>query len=428
MNKSVTILHNFTEAICINCVHDKQKEIYAWLEEYEKIWTPLYTSVDIRDGGFKIAAIDTNLFPAGFNNLCEHGIEDSIGFMKAAIYKRVAGAKRILIVAEEHTRNTWYLENVRVLEEIVRKAGFDVKVATFLSVQPAFCEEAKSVDLETATGAHVKVYCFKRILNKIKSGEEKYDLIIMNNDLTTGIPDVLKEAHVPVYPSMYAGWHSRTKSQHFMYTNELMNEFAKIVNLDPWLFSSLFTTVDNVNINEDADRARVAGAAEQLFKDIKAKYAEHGITSKPFIFMKADAGTYGMGVLPIEDPKDILDLNRKEKNKLYKGKSSQVISRYLLQEGVPTIHEVEHQAGEVCIYQIDNNLVGGFYRFNKEKSSRQNLNSPGAEFQKICPHSQKYGDCAPHPNTNVFDIYRILARIAGIAASREIKQLEKAAQ
>jgi glutamate--cysteine ligase len=285
-----------------------------------------------------------------------------------------------------------------------------------------------SVDLETATGKVVKVYCFKRILNQIKSGQEKYDLIIMNNDLTTGIPDVLKEAKVPVYPSMYAGWHSRSKSQHFIYTNELMTELGKIVGVDPWLFSSLFTTVDNVNINDEADRARIAAAAEQLFKDIRAKYQEHGIDSKPFIFMKPDSGTYGMGVLPIEDPKDIINLNHRQKGKLYKGKNSQVITRYLLQEGVPTIHEIEHQAGEVCIYQIDNDLVGGFYRFNKEKNSRQNLNSPGAEFQKICPHSQQYGDCIPHPNTNVFDIYRILARVAGIAASREVRQLEKNAK
>ena len=135
-----------------------------------------------------------------------------------------------------------------------------------------------------------------------------------------------------------------------------------------------------------------------------------------------------MGVLPIENPKDILELNRKHRNKLHVGKGSQVITRYLLQEGVPTIHQIENQAGEVCIYQIDNNLVGGFYRFNKEKNSRESLNSPGMEFQKICPHSSKYGDCNPHPNVNVFDIYRILARIAGIAASREIKQLEKDAK
>src|SRR6266566_2179445 len=30
---------------------------------------PFYCSVDLRNSGFKLAPVDTNLFPAGFNNL-----------------------------------------------------------------------------------------------------------------------------------------------------------------------------------------------------------------------------------------------------------------------------------------------------------------------------------------------------------------------
>src|SRR4030065_626386 len=30
---------------------------------------PFYCSVDLRNAGFKLAPVDTNLFPAGFNNL-----------------------------------------------------------------------------------------------------------------------------------------------------------------------------------------------------------------------------------------------------------------------------------------------------------------------------------------------------------------------
>lgn len=426
----MAVSENFSGSLCVSCVHSKQQEIYSWLQERERIWTPFYTSVDIRDAGFKIAVVDTNLFPAGFNNLCEHGIIDAERLVQNAINKRVNGAKNILIVAEEHTRNTWYLENIRVLEEIIRKAGFNVKIATFLTVQPAFCEEATTnIELETATGKTVKIYCFKRILNRIKSGDEKFDLILLNNDLTTGIPDILKETNIPIYPSIHAGWHSRLKSEHFRYTNALMEEFAKIVNLDPWLFSCLSETVEDVDINNDADRKKLAAAAEKLFADIGAKYKQHGIEEKPFIFLKSDSGTYGMGVLSVESPAEILELNRKSRNNLHKGKSSQLITRFLLQEGVPTIHRIEENPSEVCIYQIDNNLVGGFYRFHTGKNPRESLNSPGGMgFKKICPHSNQYGDCNPHPNVNIFDIYRMLARIAGVATSCEIKSLEKKAQ
>ena len=37
----------------------------------EKVLVPLYTSVDLRVSDYKIAPVDTNVFPAGFNNLSE---------------------------------------------------------------------------------------------------------------------------------------------------------------------------------------------------------------------------------------------------------------------------------------------------------------------------------------------------------------------
>jgi len=49
---------------------DKQTDIEQW---FRKQWVaspaPFYTSVDLRNAGFKVAPVDTNIFPAGFNNL-----------------------------------------------------------------------------------------------------------------------------------------------------------------------------------------------------------------------------------------------------------------------------------------------------------------------------------------------------------------------
>jgi glutamate--cysteine ligase len=108
------------------------------------------------------------------------------------------------------------------------------------------------------------------------------------------------------------------------------------------------------------------------------------------------------------------------------GKDSQTITHFLLQEGVPTIHRIEENPCEVCVYQIDNNFVGGFYRSHTNKTPRESLNSPGGmSFQKMCPHLDKYGkDCGIDHNLNIFDIYRILGRIAGVAAGKEIMDLD----
>jgi glutamate--cysteine ligase len=422
----ISVNQNFSTTICVPCIQKLQENVHQWLLSREKIYTPIYTSVDIRDAGFKIAVVDTNLFPAGFNNLCEHGLVDAQDLIKNAILKRVPGATNILIVAEDHTRNTWYLENVRVLQEIITKAGFSAKIASFFTHDTTLCELGSgAVELETATGQTVKVYCFKRVLEKIQQNDADFDLILMNNDLSGGIPEALKEIKIPVFPSMHAGWHARLKSEHFRHTNALMKEFAYTVGLDPWQFSCLYEVADQIDVNTEADQKRLYQAAVKLFDDIQNKYREHHVDQKPFIFIKADSGTYGMGVVPIEDPQQILELNRKKRNDLLRGKDAKTITRFLLQEGVPTIHRFEDNPCEVCLYQIDNNFVGGFYRYHTSKSPRENLNSPGGMgFQKMCPHLDKYGkDCGIQHNLNIFDIYRILGRIAGVAAGEEIMDL-----
>ncbi len=427
MSIETTKSNLYINPLVLSRIRAQQSAVHAWLNSLEgSKELPLYSSVDIRDAGFKISVVDTNIFPAGFNNLCEHGLEDAVGLIKTAVLKRVPHCKDILIIAEEHTRNTWYLENIRILEQIILKAGFNAQIATFLTIQPDFCENANYAELETATGQPVRIYCLKKLLKKFEDRLQNYDLIILNNDLSTGIPEILKNAKIPIYPSIQAGWHSRQKSHHFKHTQELMEELSRIIGLDPWLFSAYYEIVDNVDINEEADRVRMFNCATALFERISKKYQKENINEKPYIVVKSDNGTYGMGVMAVEDPQEILDLNRKEKNKLHVGKGSRVIDRYLLQEGVPTIHHIDNLVSEICLYQIDNHVIGGFYRSHAHKGERENLNSQGAEFKRMCPHLKKYGhsDCCLDGEMNAFDIYRILARIAGIAAHREIIQLE----
>ena len=411
----------------LDTLNNRYSEIDAWLAQHEQSnELPLYSSVDIRDAGFKMSVVDTNLFPAGFNNLCEHGVADAAPALRKAILDRVENCESIMVIAEEHTRNAWYLENIRILKNIIEAAGFTVMIGTFLDVQPEFCNDCLSIELETATGETVKLYSMNRLCNKLGEGSCNFDLIIMNNDLTTGIPDILRDACAPIYPSISAGWHSRQKSHHFAHTADLMADFAEMAGVDPWLLTCLDQVIDDVDINDADHRERLQDSASDLFARITKKYDEHGIDSKPFIFLKADSGTYGMGVMPIEDPSELTSLNRRGRNKLAKGKSSQSINRYLLQEGVPTISSYGEQVAEACLYQIANTVVGGFYRMHDDKNVRENLNSKGMTFQAICPRLSKYGDCGAHTENNIFDVYRILARIAGIAAHREIIQLETA--
>ena len=48
---------------------NSRDQLESWWYAQSKLITLPYASVDVRDADFKVAPIDTNLFPAGFNNL-----------------------------------------------------------------------------------------------------------------------------------------------------------------------------------------------------------------------------------------------------------------------------------------------------------------------------------------------------------------------
>ena len=84
----------------------------------------------MRNAGFKVAPVDMNLFPAGFNNLNPDFMSLSIQAVQATFEHFHPKCNRILLLPESHTRNQFYLENLAVLQEILVKSGFDVRVGS----------------------------------------------------------------------------------------------------------------------------------------------------------------------------------------------------------------------------------------------------------------------------------------------------------
>ena len=51
---------------------DSMTDIEHWFRQnWQEHTPPFYGSVDLRNSGFKLAPVDMNLFPGGFNNLSE---------------------------------------------------------------------------------------------------------------------------------------------------------------------------------------------------------------------------------------------------------------------------------------------------------------------------------------------------------------------
>ena len=97
-----------------------------WLE-YS---APFYASVDLRNSGFKLTPVDTNLFPGGFNNLNPDFAPLTIQAISIAIEKVCPDVKQVLIIPENHTRNMFYLKNIFELTEIFKNAGIEVRIGS----------------------------------------------------------------------------------------------------------------------------------------------------------------------------------------------------------------------------------------------------------------------------------------------------------
>ncbi|HNE20169.1 MAG TPA: glutamate--cysteine ligase, partial [Turneriella sp.] len=297
-----------------NKIVARYAQIDEWLRSLEKD-VPIFMSADIRDAGFKIASIDANLYPAGFNNLDASFHPLAARHLKDALaHYNIPAGSRLLLISEEHTRNSFYLENIRALSGLLAAAGYSVEVATqFAIADESYVDNA--LELRTASGNTVRLYDPAYASARLAD----YSALIMNHDSSAGTADWIKNATIPVLPAWQAGWHSRSKARHFAHYRTLMNELAAIVGVDPWFFAPLDAHITGIDINSDADRAKVSEQAAGLLKQIQAKYDEYQIQEKPFVFLKSDHGTYGMAMLSFDSAGEILEINRKEKNKLFKG-------------------------------------------------------------------------------------------------------------
>ena len=113
-----------------------------WLQHQ----APFYASVDLRNSGYKIAPVDTNLFPGGFNNLNPDFLPLCIQAAMTAVEKLCPDAKNVLLIPENHTRNKFYLQNVAVLSYVLRQAGLNVRIGTLLP------EITQAIEIELPEG------------------------------------------------------------------------------------------------------------------------------------------------------------------------------------------------------------------------------------------------------------------------------------
>ncbi|EGV38051.1 glutamate--cysteine ligase [Neisseria weaveri] len=423
-----------------------QPKIEAWFRsKWASHRPPFYGSVDIRNSGYKMASIDMNLFPGGFNNLNPNFIPLAAVAAQDAVERACKEAKSVLIVPENHTRNTFYLQNVYSLSSILRSAGFEVRLG---SLNP---DIAEPTEFQTALGDKILLEPLLRTRERVHLADGFSPcVVLLNNDLSGGVPDILKGVNQTVLPPLHGGWTTRRKTTHFGAYNKVAAEFAELIGMDEWQINPYFEQISGLDFQEREGEDALADAVERMLAKIQAKYDEKGIDDKPFVIVKADAGTYGMGVMSVKSADEVRSLNRKNRNKMAKVKEGLEVSEVIVQEGIYTYETLNGAVAEPVVYMMDRFVIGGFYRVHEGRGADENLNASGMLFvplEQSIPSVSSSGDAdpevlaackrvfeqwdrlgmpsasdAPDCECNRLYVYGVMARLSLLAASLELEQ------
>ncbi len=396
-----------------NLYDTRGDEVEDWLAQQREIAEPFfYTSVDLRHSGLRLAPVDTNLFPAGFNNLSPAARVRATRQITSYMAEHFPTAKNILIVPENHTRNLAYFDNLATLQELFLASGLSVKIGNL-----TLANEEK---FTSATGAGITQYPLVKTADKLTIGDGfTPDIIIMNNDMTAGIPDILLGVAQPIIPPTKMGWFQRRKSTHFAEYAKLIADFSSKFAIDPWLLCAQSHQCGRVDFKDKNSLTCLAKSVDTIIANAQKKHEEYGITEPPYVYIKADSGTYGMGIMTVTSGDEVLELNKKERNKMQVIKEGARVSEVIIQEGIATIDKVENAPAEPMVYLIDGVAVGGMYRINDQRDTMGNLNAAGMRFTGMCDETED--DCGKWkkmPNCH-FRAHGIIASIAALAAGRE---------
>jgi len=416
----------------------QQPAIEQWFRAcWQETPAPFYCSVDLRNAGFKLAPVDTNLFPAGFNNLNPAFRPLSVQAIQAAVERVCPVARGAVLVPENHTRNVHYFESLASFIEMLELAGIKVRIGSLL------LDLREPRDVELPSGRSVRLEPLVRSGNKVGVGDFEPCMVLLNNDMSAGRPPILEGLAQPVVPPLALGWSQRRKSHHFAHYQAVAAEFATLIDIDPWFIDPMFRRCGEINFQTRDGEECLAANVEAILKSVREKYRQYGVDKPPFAIVKADAGTYGMAIMTAKSPEDVRELNRKQRTRMAHIKEGQDVTDVLVQEGVYTFetwsatealaagvgnsgaNAMQGAVAEPVVYMIDHYVVGGFYRVHTQRGPDENLNSPGMHFQPLafvepCSYPDPSGQ--PDAPPNRFYAYGVIARLALLAAAREFKE------
>ncbi|PIY27139.1 MAG: glutamate--cysteine ligase [Comamonadaceae bacterium CG_4_10_14_3_um_filter_60_75] len=409
-------------------VLDSMPAIERWFRlEWMEHTPPFYSSVDIRNAGFKLSPVDTNLFPGGWNNLSGEMLPLAVQATMAAIEKICPEARNLLVIPENGVHSSFYLANLLQLQRLFNMAGLNVRLG---SIDPAL---KKATTLALQNGETLTLEPVLR--GKRRLGLKDFDpcTILLNNDLRAGVPGILEEIYEQyLLPPLHAGWPTRRKSTHFKAYEEVAKRLGKLMGVDPWLINPLFDKCADVDLARDQGMDCLRNQIDVVLTKVRRKYKEYGIKEKPFVVVKADHGTHELGIVTVRDAKDTQALCDRVQS-LTQGRKAPLLPHdFMVQEGVLTQERVNDAVAEPVVYIMDRYVVGGFYRVHAGRGIDESLNAPGSDYVPLAfEHSTQLPQPGVKPGASVpnrFYMYGVVGRLATLAASYELEATDPEAE
>ena len=402
--------------------------IERWFRlEWMEHTPPFYCAVDLRNAGFKLAPVDTNLFPSGFGHLSAEMLPLAVQAAMAAIEKICPEAKNLLLIPDRRARHSAYLDNLQRLVQIFTMAGLNVRLGNLDTSAKA------PVALALPDGGELTLEPLARKRGRL--GLKNFDpcTILLNDDLSAGAPAAIEGLYEQyLLPPLHAGWTVRRKSRHFRSYEEVAKKFAKLLGMDPWLINPMSGRCGEVDFGDPKGLDCVQTATDALLAKIRRKYKEYGIAEKPFVVVKADAGSHGMGVLTVRDARELAELDAATRGRMSVTREARALTEVIVQEGVATRERVNDAVAEPVVCMMDRYVVGGFYRVHAERGADENLNAPGAGYVPLAfDHSSQVPRPGARPGAsapNRFYMYGVIGRLAMVGAAYELEATDPNAE
>ena len=400
--------------------------IERWFRlEWQDYTPPFYFSADLHNTGFKLAPVDSSLFPNGFNHLPAEMQPLAVQAAMAAIDRYCPDAKNILLIPENNPQDDNYPQNLLHLIRLLQMAGLNLQLGHVGQAGDPPTEIALPDGTVLTAAPLLRIHANRRV------GLPNYNpcAILLNNDLSKGPPEILQDLHEQtLLPPLHSGSAIRKQSNHFSAYRDVARRFARAIDIDPWIISSLFRQLHAVDIASKDGKEHLARSVGQVLNRILQKHKKYNIDEKPFVTIRIETMSGEPYLIHASDAHEIADITLAGPDDSPAAGEKARIADVFIQECVRSREKMDEAVAEPTVYMIDRYVIGGFYRvFNRPSD----IKTPNAQISHFVPPAFSQPHAMPDkfvkpgtPSPNRFYMYGVIARLALLAAAIEMEKTD----